>query len=323
MATDIPLDKEIMILRQRFIVDYTSHSEKQLQEEFTLKCITDLKEGIDNIFIRSPKFLPNLKIYDFDGAQLSLLTNRLTRALLTSHLKKATSDSEKNAINKLLVDMTNHEIYIFWIKLPHSRKFFSNESRVITLEYQAPKEDVEENERVMEFHSAPYEVFYNVTPPEDFEFDTMELRTIDSKTKKVKKTETTWKSKKGDPYYFTESQHSISVRISPNFPDHYLFVYSFKPKKTLTNLPRLTLGILIAGSIVIFLSNFVFFSENCNAIQLCWITTPVEGKQSDFVIAITAASLIIPRLIRNVEIRDRMKYRFLIPIAIAIIGLYV
>lgn len=68
MATDIPLDKEIMILRQRFIVDYTSNSEKRLREEFTFKCITDIEKGIDNIFIRSPKFLPNLKIYDFDGA---------------------------------------------------------------------------------------------------------------------------------------------------------------------------------------------------------------------------------------------------------------
>ncbi len=48
-------DREIAILRQRFMVDYTSHSEKRLREEYTFKCITDLDEGIDNIFIRSPK----------------------------------------------------------------------------------------------------------------------------------------------------------------------------------------------------------------------------------------------------------------------------
>jgi len=178
----------------------------------------------------------------------------------------------------------------------------------------------------MEFHSSPHEVFYVITPPNDFEFDNKEIRTIDSKTKKVTKVDTSWtskKSKKGDPYYFTESQYSISIRIRPNTTNHYVLAYSFKPTQTITTLPRIALVLLIAGSFLILLSNLEYFTENCNSVQLCWVIKPVDGAQTNFAIAIIAASFVIPRLIRNVEVRDFMKFWFILPIVIAIIGLYV
>lgn len=55
---------ELEIIRQRFFIDYTTKSDKHFAEEFTFYCTTDVEEGIDNIFLKIPNVLPNLRIYD-------------------------------------------------------------------------------------------------------------------------------------------------------------------------------------------------------------------------------------------------------------------
>ncbi len=244
-----------------------------------------------------------------------------TMALLRGKLRKA-QNSEKKYWQELIRDVDEHKVFLLWIKLPHSRKFYRNEIRVVTLDYETDIDDIEKNDRFMEFHASTYEVFYVISPPSDFEFDKTEIQTIDPSTLKVIKMETSWVSKKGEPYYFKQSQNSISVRIRPNSPNQYLFVYSFKPSSTITTFPYIVLGLLILGSALVLLSNMEPFLTNCDGVSLCWLINHVDGKQSDFALAIFAASLIIPRLIRNVEVRNLLKFWYIAPMIITTIGLF-
>ena len=69
---------EIEILRERFFIDHISSDTRKLEREFTLISRTDNEAGVDNIFIKVSKLLPNLKIFDSDGTDLPLITNKYT-----------------------------------------------------------------------------------------------------------------------------------------------------------------------------------------------------------------------------------------------------
>ncbi len=81
---------EIEILRERFFIDHVSTDTRKLEREFTLISKTDNKDGVDNIFIKVSKLLPNLKIFDSDGTILPLITNKYTVALM----EQTISDSQ-------------------------------------------------------------------------------------------------------------------------------------------------------------------------------------------------------------------------------------
>ena len=72
------MGKEIEILRERFFIDHVTIDSRKLKRELTLISRTDNKKGVDNIFIKVTKFLPNLKIYDSDGTILPFITNKYT-----------------------------------------------------------------------------------------------------------------------------------------------------------------------------------------------------------------------------------------------------
>ena len=317
--------KEIEIIRQRFFIDYTTSTHKYYTEEYTLRCLTVNPNGIDNIFLKSPKLLPNLKIYDSNGTQLALITNKLSKALINNLLKHSSPVEVIEELTNLLQQMGNQEVFLLWIKLPADRRLMPKEARVITLEYDAKLEDIENKEQILEFHSAPYEVFYTIRLPNDYEFDKEEFEIFEQDGTILKNPEQTWRKKlqKGDPFYFNENKGSVSIRIYPNIVDSIRFIYSFKIKRSLTTLPFFTLYLLIGASIVLLISNINWYTDNCHLIQACLAPKIFQNNQAEIGIGIIGASLIVPNLIQNPEIRDALKFRFLAPLIIAIIGIFV
>lgn len=322
VSSPVTFGTEITVIRQRFFVDYTSESKKIFTEEYTLMCKTINKNGIDNIFIKSSKLLPNLKIYDSDGTNLALVTNILTRALINNLIRYSTKDSVKKELQNLLKDIDDRKIFLLWIKLPHLKRFHTNESRVIFLEYEATKEETKIKDRVLEFHSAPHEVFYVVTPPNDYEFDKEEIEYYDSEKKIFVKQKENWISNKGDPYFFNENQDSVTIRIRPNTQQNILFTYSFKPKKSIIAFPYIALGLLASAAFLIAFSKFDLFMDVCHSINLCNFGNPFADRQIQYELGIITASLVVPRLIQNTEIRHSLRRLYLIPIAIGIIGIF-
>ena len=133
---------------------------------------------------------------------------------------------------------------------------------------------------------------------------------------------TNWEFKSSDPYYITETQNTISIRIKPNSPDPYLFAYSFKPSTAITMFPRIAGISLFICSMALLVFNLELFESHCKSYHVCDLITPIQDKHSDFVIAVIATSLIIAGFIQNVEIRNRMKLLFFVPIVISILSLY-
>lgn len=317
--------KEIKIIRQRFFIDYTSTSAKNYSEEYTLMCQTVNKNGIDNIFIKSPKLLPNLKIYDSDGTELALVTTRLTRALITNLLSHSDKQSVQNELQKLLDDMDHQIIFLLWIKLPSTKKFFPHETRVITLEYDTSKEDISSKNYVLEFHSAPHEVFYVIHPPKDYEFDRRDMEIYESDGTKLVDQRKGWDMvpQKGDKFYYNEFQESVSIRISPSMKDQLKFIYSFKPSEKITYFPVFTLLLLSATSFLLLFATQNYFNI-CNSVDACSKTvTVVKNAHIEIAIGIILGALALPNLIQNENIRHSLTKYFIVPIVIAITTMFI
>ena len=102
-----------------------------------------------------------------------------------------------------------------------------------------------------------------------------------------------------------------------------MFSYSFNAKKNITAFPNIALFLLTIGTIVTTITNTTFFNENCiEFFNVCWIGKSFLGNQIQFHIGVVGSAIVVPRLIMNQDIRDELKFRYLIPIIAAIIGLF-
>lgn len=315
-SNPLTFGKEIEMIRQRFFIEYRSSSETQHSEEYTFMCKTINPKGIDNIFIKSPKLLPNLKIYDSDGSELALVTNKLTKALI-KNLSKKSSGTIKNELDDLLKQMSDKKIFLLWIKLPSNRRFFQNETRIIKLEYDATQSETH-RKRVLEFHSAPHETFYTIKSPSDYRFfgEKMVIYNPDGTTKEQKNG---WKNKKGDPYYFNKGPNYVSIRISPNTPEKIVFNYSFLPTTKLVVFPLFTLALLFTASILLLLLQS---HTACTRLNLCTIAPPIVAKHLELGIGIIGAALVVPGLIQNQDVRNDLNFFYIGPIILSVIGIF-
>lgn len=308
--------KEIEVIRQRFFIEYTSLTSTRHSEEYTLMCKTVNPVGIDNIFITSPKLLPNLKIYDYDGSELALVTNKLSKALI-KNLIKHSSGTAKSELEKLQQNMSDKKIFLLWIKLPSTKRFLKNETRIIKLEYDATQKETG-RKRILEFHSSPHEVFYTIKSPEDFVFffERMIMYHTDGTKKAQKKG---WKNKTGDSYYFNKGPNYVSIRINPNTEDKIIFNYSFIPNHKLVIFPLFTLGLLFASSILLLiLQNY----SACTALGICSLAPPILEKHLELGVGIIAASLVIPGLIQNLDVRNELNFFYIGPIILSVLGIF-
>jgi hypothetical protein len=312
---------EIEIIRQRFFIKHTSKFNRSYSEEYTLRCKTINEKGIDNIIIKSPKLLPNLKIYDSDGTELALVTNRLTTSLIKYLLKNTNNPPVEKELKQLLDDISEQKIFLLWIKLPSAKKFFKNEVRVIKLEYEASERDESERNNILEFHSAPHEVFYVISSPTDYEFDKKEIEIYEGDGTILKNQREGWEKQKGDPFYFNTNQDSISIRVSPSISDQIKFSYSFKASENITFIPIFTMLLLSITSVFLLLSLPYF--QICPNLHLtdCSVVNTIATNHVEIGIGIIIGSLAMPNLIQNQDIRHSLKYYFIFPVCVAIFGI--
>src|SRR5690348_1072715 len=214
-SSGVMLGTEIEIIRKRYFIDYTSKSEKHFADEYTLYCISDNEDGVDNILLKIPAVLPNLRIFDGDNEELPLITNTLLTALLRKNIRESTNKEVKERLEQILDDVDKRKYFVLWIKLPHNKKMKNGEAKIITLEYDAKQDELNVPMHIQELKSEPYEVFYVIKPPEDYEISKTNFLIYDSNGNTLKRHETKWESKKGDPIYYDDKHRIISVRVRP------------------------------------------------------------------------------------------------------------
>ena len=324
-SSGVMLGTEIEIIRKRYFIDYTSKSEKHFADEYTLYCITENTEGegIDNIFLKIPAVLPNLRIFDGDGEELPLITNVMLDALIRKNIKDSTNEKEKTYLNQILEDVNKRKYFILWIKLPHNKKMRKGEAKVITLEYDAKQDELNVATHIQELKSEQYEVFYVIKPPEDYEISNTNFLIYDSEGNELKRHEKTWESKKGDPIYYDDKHRIISIRVKPKIEDEMIMTYSFVAHSSIVSMPNITLYFLIASSVFVFIINGIFAKTTIACFySLCVELRDIHIKNVEISVGIIGASLIIAGLINNHDIRDSLKWKFFIPLAISVIALF-
>jgi len=326
-ATSNIIGSEVEIVRQRFFIEHTSESVKYLSEEYTLRCKVEKGKSINNIILTTPQFLPNLKIYDSDGTQLALTTNEYTKALFEDRMDKTKDQYEKDSIQSFLEDMKNHKFFVLWIKLPQSNRFHGQDLRVITLEYDAKKEDIDKNYNVDFAHASEHDVFYIIRSPDDYDFDLQKIDLIDEN-------ETTYSyvdsfeeignkisEKIGEKVInLNRNMNSISIWVKPNIKSKMRITYSFKARSNIISFPKMIIGILTYFSLQLVFFKQCLMYPDCSSILPTSIVQ-LMNKDVEVGIGIVGSALVLAGLVHNHDIRDSLKWWFFLPIIITLLML--
>ncbi len=247
------MGSEIEILRERFFIDHVSIDTRELK--FTLISRTDNEKGVDNIFVTVSKLLPNLKIFDSDGTVLPLITNKYTVALIEQTISESEDLELISSLTTLLEEIRKCRTFLLWIKLPHDKKFYPNDSRVITMKYDAEKDEGITSFGLEFLSVSDHEVFYIIKPPKDYEFDKKKITINESSGEQFEKDYTKgWKNEKGGTIYYNEYSDLITIRVNPKSSAKTSINYSFTPAKKTKSFVKGILSILIVAPLIAMLS---------------------------------------------------------------------
>lgn len=313
------IGSEVEIVRQRFFIDYTTKTNAYFSEEYTFLCRANKYKKIENIILTTPVFLPNLKIYDYDGSLLPLANNELTKGLFEDALENSTDEDEKESVKKLLDDMKHNRIFVLWIKLPRLNPLFGQGMRVIRLEYDARKEEVKDGEIELQFRSeSPHDVFYIIKRPIDYDLTIKKITLVDDGEKHVYNENLNNEGKKIiNP---NENHDSISIYLKPNVKAQMSITYEFKPKKNIISFTRMILIFLAYVPSQLFIFHLCSLNLTCNSYLPSNIAHLLD-KDVEIGVGVIGASIVIAGLINNSDIRGSLKWWYLAPVVITIIFL--
>lgn len=305
------IDGSIDILRQRFFIEHDVDSKTFCTEEYTLM---SKHNDISNIILTMDKFLPNLKIYDSDGEELSIMTNKHVKSLIEYKINK--SDVNRKVLKNILRQFENREIFIIWIKLPPSKILVEDQIKIINLKYITNEENKKRKEFLLVIPSNKnHMLFYTIKKPLEHDF---KKQNIFIKNKQGKEVEI----KNNDEHkqdYFHENNTHDSLIITPRSKtkNQIKIHYKFKPKHKII-LPS-TLSVLflsLISTFFIFL-NYCQLSSDCGSISLFQHWFILLDKKFEITGFVIAASLILPRLVTNPLIRYKLFCYCIIPIILA------
>lgn len=303
------LGGEASILRQRIFVNHTPKAQKMISEEFTINSNTD---NVSNIVLQFTKFLPNLTAYDESGDVLPLMTNELTRAMISDWGDRS-SDEMRTELNQLLDEMESQSIYVVWIKLPTNKIMSKDSNMVLKLEYDVEINNDGRNLTIL-ISSVSHNVFYTLTKPEDYNFQTTQIIWYDNKDKM--QSIDSWDKDRQDKLYSNKTHDAITLTSKPEIKQALILNYSFFPKKSIIILPVIGVMFLISFSSYFLSLQLCHVDEHC---ILVITKTKMMEKSLEIGIFIITASLVLPRLVHNHLIRYGVLLAITIPIALGVI----
>lgn len=274
-------------------------------------------DEIDNIFIDIPRFLINLKIYDMDGEQLSLLTNEYTHALIEDRidtLNYQIRKQEQKELTDYYREIRDHKRFLLWIKLPPTKKINKGKLRMITLEYDAEREEKTTGKFELDFpNNESHDVFYTIRKPNDYEFSKIKIETTAEKNK-IKK----YKGKNDPdfPIYVSTGFDSIAMAKKSKIKTPTKVRYSFKPDKNITAAPLTMAGWFYIIPLYVIIGKLC--TGTCFQDPIPAIDSLVDRKL-ELGLGIITASLVLPTLINNQHIRNDLRVAFYVPIILSII----
>jgi hypothetical protein len=317
-------EEYLEILRQRFFIDHSSKAKTFVTEEYT---IISHRNDITNIILQFPNFLPNLKVYDGQGHEVTVMPNTYTRALIESWAEE--NSSEQSPVNQLLEQMNNHYVYVIWVKLNEENTLMNNDTIILNFEYSAEKEEKKKNENpkekrkprdlILKIYPSRHSIFYIIKKPEDFDFYKRNIIWCDGNH--VKHRINNWSRDKQDLLYVTETTDSISLTTKSENPHRIWLNYSFIPKTEIIAIPSIA-AFLLAGFAI-----YLWMMQACSLDPLCVDTLDADiksilGRRLEVGIFIITSSLILPRLVNNMVIRHRLLVAIGVPILFSVLMMF-
>ena len=124
-----------------------------------------------------------------------------------------------------------------------------------------------------------------------------------------------WKKLDKIAFYYEDTHDSSSLIVKPN-QKNMVISYSFKPKPSIIVLP--IASIVLLSSFAIFLNIIQFFAKSQDYSDLPELFVELLDNKIELSLFIITFSLIIPRLIANIEIRHVYVWAYFLPITLTI-----
>lgn len=318
----------IEIKRQRIFIDHSSNAKTFINEEFTIR---SLQDKIDNIIIIKNNFMPNLHVYDSDAEELPIVNNTVTLDLLERQKSSPECDAEtKQKLESFITRMKNKKIYVIWIKLPPIKKMKKNQLKVINFEYDATKDTKPSSKiRTNYQRNLGHSVFFIIKKPEDYDFKGKpQIGWTNNNDDYAILND--WNGKNSNTIRVTETAYTLSLTIKPKTVKTATVTYSFTGTRNIISFPLIAVTLLSIFAFSILILHQCSFFQVCdtfhisvtdNSSTILTVNDLLE-KRIELLSATAAASLVIPRLISNPNIRNDYKYFFLIPLGLSILAFF-
>jgi len=119
----------------------------------------------------------------------------------------------------------------------------------------------------------------------------------------------------------SKTSDSLSITAKPIITNDLELIYSFKPQAKIVTFPIIIILLLSMSAF------FLIIIQDCFTNPLCVLPNEenmiqILNKKVEISVGIIAASLIIPGLIKNPEIRHSLKWGFFLPVILALTALF-
>jgi len=271
------------------------------------KTITDILFDID-------EFMLGLRVFDYDGTELSVYPKNFIRDLLQKYLNE-----------KDLNELTKPGKYILWIPLPASKPLEPKETRLIKLQYFDPKEVKPATWKVSAFNLPRFRITIRKKEEEDYDtfFVIKAPESYEIKYKKEKAEKNGKDLVKDDGFYEDVYSYIVNIRI-PYIKESFVnfsALYEIKPSRIERILFWTSWFLLLLSASILLIFSINPLVNLLPVLSLQILEKIVKSNlHIQFAIGIAGASMAITGLIKD-PLLQRVKWYYFIVGAISIVSL--
>lgn len=284
------------MIRQRSFIKHSSKHQRSVTIEYTIR---SNKEDLNNIFLIFNEFLPSLIIRDQHNTVLPLMPSKDLKILYKMMINDP-DGKEKKLLKQRLEKICNNKEHVIWFSLKQM-PMQENEIRTFTLTYIPENQHKDNSYMKIKIEKQAYPVYYSLFSPKNFDF--VNSKYIYKKNNKTKK------ELKPPPFVksFSGSQ-TLSLRITESEHD-FILMYRLRVHKSAELLTAVG-ALLLMGLSTMFL---VLQSWNNPAVQ------DILAKNTEIGLFVMGASLILPKLQNDDEVRRRLIKYYIAPFVLGVI----
>ncbi len=288
------------IIRQRLFINHDSKNQRKITVEYTIRSkLPKLK----NIFLNYDKFLPSLLIQDEKNNVLSLMSSKDVEILYTYYIENSSGD-EKSLLEKELMEIQDQKKHIIWISLKDN-PLLEDQITTFTLTYLPQLGHVKNPEIFIKINTQNYPVYYSLFSPNSFNFKKPSFTIL-----KNDKVETADKPPEHVEVY--NSYHSMSLRVRNEIDYDFGLTYSLTAIFTSKILTKIGAGFLCIMPVVYFLViNYDMYGFEI-----------FLQKKIDIGLFVIGASLLLPNIQPDHEIRKLLMMWYLLPIILGLLMVF-